>query len=136
VRLPDGTETTLVSVHLTWPFPGPTQSCQRANLGRALALLPQERMIVMGDFNAAAPSYALKRLERDLGLERRSIAIATFPAEGRFQAAGWGTPPLPPMLVGIDHIFAGEDWATVSIGTGPNTGSDHRPLIATLRLAD
>ena len=134
IRLPDGSTPVVVSVHMTWPFPGPTQDCQRGGLIDALDRLPHERMIVMGDFNAAAPSVALARMQGGLGLERRSIGIATFPAEGRFEQAGWPTPPVPPMLLGIDHVFAGEDWETAIIGVGPNTGSDHRPLVATLRL--
>ncbi|WP_417484232.1 endonuclease/exonuclease/phosphatase family protein [Maricaulis salignorans] len=134
IRLSDGREAVFVNAHLTWPFPGATQDCQRRGLSRALAQWPQDTLVVMGDFNAAAPAYALSRLERDLGLTRRSVGIATFPAEGRFEQAGWGTPPLAPMLLGIDHIFAGEAWETVSIGAGPNTGSDHRPLLAWLRL--
>ena len=134
IALPDGSEAVFVTVHMTWPFPGATQDCQRRGLSRALRQWPQDRLVVMGDFNTAAPAYALSRLDRDLALERRSIGIATFPAEGRFEQAGWGTPPVPPMLLGIDHIFAGEAWETVSIQAGPNTGSDHRPLLATLRL--
>ncbi|WP_176780255.1 endonuclease/exonuclease/phosphatase family protein [Maricaulis salignorans] len=134
LQLPDGSEAVFVSVHLTWPFPGATQDCQRRGLARALAHWPQDRLVIMGDFNAAAPALALSRLSRDFGLERRSIGIATFPAEGRFEQAGWGTPPFAPMLLGIDHIFAGEAWQTISIHAGPNTGSDHRPLLARLRL--
>ena len=134
IELPDGREAVFVTVHLTWPFPGATQDCQRRGLSRALRQWPQDRLVVMGDFNAAAPAYALSRLDRDLRLERRSVGIATFPAEGRFEQAGWGTPPFAPMLLGIDHIFAGTAWDTISIEAGPNTGSDHRPLLATLRL--
>lgn len=134
IEMPDGSEAVFVTVHLTWPFPGATQDCQRRGLSRALAQWPQDRLVVMGDFNAAAPAYALSRLDRDLGLERRSIGIATFPAEGRFEQAGWGTPPFAPMLLGIDHVFAGTAWQTEWIGVGPNTGSDHRPLLARLRL--
>lgn len=134
LQLPDGREAVFVTAHLTWPFPGATQDCQRRGLSRALAQWPQDNLVVMGDFNAAAPAWALTRLDRDFGLERRSVGIATFPAEGRFEQAGWGTPPFAPMMLGIDHIFAGEAWQTISIEAGPNTGSDHRPLLATLRL--
>jgi endonuclease/exonuclease/phosphatase (EEP) superfamily protein YafD len=134
IALPDGSEAVFVTVHMTWPFPGATQDCQRRGLSRALRQWPQDRLVVMGDFNAAAPALALSRLDRDLRLERRSIGIATFPAEGRFEQAGWGIPPFAPMLLGIDHVFAGEAWQTVSIQAGPNTGSDHRPLLARLRL--
>ena len=133
VQLPDGSAAVLVSVHLTWPIPGDTHYCQARNLGLALAQMPQERMIVLGDFNAASPSFALQRIALGLGIERRSIGIATFPSQGRLSDGG--TPmPIDPMLVGIDHIFAGPDWQTVHVGTGPDTGSDHRPLMATLRL--
>tara|TARA_R110000868_G_scaffold57591_2_gene177831 strand:+ start:65028 stop:66053 length:1026 start_codon:yes stop_codon:yes gene_type:complete len=134
LRLPDGSEAVFITAHLTWPFPGATQDCQRRGLARALRQWPHDRLVVMGDFNAAAPARALSRLSNDFNLERRSIGIATFPAEGRFQQAGWGTPPFPTMVLGIDHIFAGDAWETVSIGAGPNTGSDHRPLVAVLRL--
>ena len=124
IRLPDGSDTLVASVHLTWPFPGATQDCQRGGLARFLGALPAERMIVMGDFNAAAPSYALSRLERDLGLDRRTLALPSFPS-GRL---------VPEPVLGIDHIFAGEAWQTVSVETGPQTGSDHRPVVATLQL--
>jgi len=124
----------IVSVHLTWPFPSAAQDCQRRNLARAIAREPQDTLIVMGDFNAAAPSRALARIERDLDLERRSIALPSWPSEGLFTRDGGMAPPLPPMLVGIDHIFAGDAWQTVSIHAGPDTGSDHRPLVARMRL--
>lgn len=127
IRLPDGSETVVTSVHLTWPFPDATQDCQRGGLARFLERLPQERMIVMGDFNAAAPSYALLRLERDLGLRRRTLALPSFPSGAR-PVLGLNS------ILGIDHIFAGEAWQTVSVETGPQTGSDHRPVVATLQL--
>lgn len=134
IELPDGREVTIVSVHLTWPFPSVAQDCQRRNLARALAGEAQDSLIVMGDFNAAAPSRALARIGRDLDLERRSLALPTWPSEGLFSTTLSAEFPVPPMLVGIDHIFAGQAWETVLIETGPNTGSDHRPLIARLRL--
>lgn len=134
IELPDGRPAMVVSVHLTWPFPSAAQDCQRRNLARALAREPQDTLIVMGDFNAAAPSRALARIERDLALERRSIALPSWPSEGLFTRDGGIAPPLPPMLVGIDHIFAGQAWQTVFIHAGPDTGSDHRPLVARMRL--
>lgn len=134
IALPDGREAVIVSVHLTWPFPSAAQDCQRRNLARALAGEPQDTLIVMGDFNAAAPSRALARIERDLDLERRSIALPTWPSEGLYSADPSAGFLIPPMLVGIDHIFAGDAWETVWIEAGPNTGSDHRPLVARLRL--
>ncbi|WP_323763086.1 endonuclease/exonuclease/phosphatase family protein [Maricaulis sp.] len=134
IELPDSRQAMIVSVHLTWPFPTAAQDCQRRNLARALAREAQDTLIVMGDFNAAAPSRALARIERDLALERRSIALPSWPSEGLFSTDPSAGFLVPPMLVGIDHIFAGEAWETESIKAGPNTGSDHRPLVARLRL--
>ena len=132
IRLPDGDDAVVVSVHLTWPFPGAAQDCQRAGLARFLGRMPHDRMIVMGDFNAAAPSIALVRLERDLGLRRRTIALPSFPSGARLEHKGWPRPPAGPMLLGIDHVFAGNAWQTVAVGLGPYTGSDHRPVIVEL----
>ncbi|WP_291842872.1 endonuclease/exonuclease/phosphatase family protein [Maricaulis sp.] len=135
IELPDGREANVVSVHLTWPFPSAAQDCQRRNLARSLGQMDQTSMVVMGDFNAAPPSRALARIERDLALERRSVALPTWPSEGLFSADPSANFGVSPMLIGIDHVFAGQAWQTVSIEAGPNTGSDHRPLVTRMQLS-
>lgn len=136
IQLPSGREAIFISTHLTWPIPGDTQMCQRNGLGKALAEWVGEPVVLMGDFNAAAPSLALRRMEEAYGLGRRSRGIATYPSRSRFEAAGLPLPVADPMLIGIDHIFASADWWTQAIASGPDTGSDHRPLVATLILRD
>nr|WP_275297471.1 endonuclease/exonuclease/phosphatase family protein [Maricaulis parjimensis] len=136
VRLPNGREAVFISTHLTWPVPGDTQACQRNGLAGALEEWSDEPVVLMGDFNAAAPSRSLARMDAAFGLERRTIGLATYPAYSRFEAAGWRPAPADPMLIGIDHVYASDHWASVHVTTGPDTGSDHRPVIATLRLLD
>lgn len=133
LELPGGDTVHVVSVHMDWPAPLGVQACERNNFAHELKRLPQDHLIIAGDFNAAPPSAALHRMEAALGLSRRSQGIATWPAEGLFDR---DATPLPTPMIGIDHVFAGRDWQTVSVSRGEHTGSDHRPLIARLRLRD
>tara|TARA_R110002073_G_scaffold68208_3_gene169467 strand:+ start:55 stop:1074 length:1020 start_codon:yes stop_codon:yes gene_type:complete len=132
IRLPNGETIVVVSVHMTWPDPLSVQNEQRRNLALQLQRFDPETLIVMGDFNAAAPSLALSRMERDFGLQRRTFLLATWPSQGLGQRFGFGNLPLPTMFTGIDHVFAGDAWTTVSVERGPNTGSDHRPVFVRL----
>lgn len=137
-ELPDGAELTfvnasyahpegpmeLVTTRFRWPT-DPLAPLQPEGLATVVRQLPRERMILTGDFNAAPWSFALRRLDRRLGLTRRDRSAATFPAQvlGR----PWPLPFLP-----IDHVYAGPGWATVKVERGPWLGSDHYPLIVTL----
>ena len=72
--------------------------------------------IVVGDFNATPWSAELRafRTENDLsGFNTR----ATWPA-------GFGFAGIP-----IDHAFVSRDLRILEIETGPDIGSDHRPLL-------
>lgn len=93
-------------------------------LGRMAAPLPRARLIVVGDFNSAPWSFALRRDDEGLGVERRTQALYSWPAY-------WFGPPFLP----IDHIYAGPAWRTVSVARGPRIGSDHYPVVAVLALA-
>lgn len=132
IRLEDGTTAVVVSVHMTWPDPLSVQNEQRENLAEQLRQFEQDTLIVAGDFNAAAPSLALARMDRDFGLVRRTAWLATWPSQGIGQRFGLGGFPLPTMFTGIDHVFAGRAWTTLSVERGPNTGSDHRPVLVRL----
>ena len=89
VELPSGRRAVFVSTHMTWPIPGDTQSCQRDGLAAALAELSADPIVLMGDFNASAPSLALARMDEAYGLQRRSRGLATFPAQAALGASGW-----------------------------------------------
>ena len=132
IRLDDGSDVVVVATHMTWPSPLSVQNEQRRNLADLIARRGWDSAILIGDFNAAAPSVALDRIERDVGLQRRTISLPTWPSS-RTVSRRIGVPlPDLPGMVGIDHVFASADWTTVDTAAGPITGSDHRPVIVTL----
>lgn len=130
IRLRDGREVTVVSVHMTWPDPLSSQDEQRESLALMLQAFPQDSLVVMGDFNAAAPSQALARFERDLGLTRITPGMATWPSESLWANRFGAVSPVPSMMTGIDHVFVGADIIGWEVDRGPDTGSDHRPIRA------
>jgi endonuclease/exonuclease/phosphatase (EEP) superfamily protein YafD len=118
---PDG-PFTLIATHLPRPTARSEEGEEDA-IVRLAARYDRRRLIVAGDFNATPWSFALRRLDRAIGLERRDRALFSWPAV----AAPW--PFLP-----IDHLYAGSSWRTVSIARGPRLGSDHYPIVAVLAL--
>ncbi len=126
----DGRPFTVVAVHLTWPTIA-ADWFRRETFARLLDDQPRDRLIIAGDFNLTPWSFALRRLDRRLGLERRDRALATWPARRRI---GTWIAPLPPVLP-IDHVYAGPAWRTVAVRRGPSLGSDHYPVEVDLVLA-
>ncbi|MDE2488701.1 MAG: endonuclease/exonuclease/phosphatase family protein, partial [Alphaproteobacteria bacterium] len=82
---------------------------------------------VTGDFNSTPWSFSRRRWDKAFGLIRRDRALFSWPAGKTV----WGVKPPFPILP-IDHVYAGPDWATVSIRRGPKLGSDHYPVVAIL----
>jgi endonuclease/exonuclease/phosphatase (EEP) superfamily protein YafD len=136
IRLEDGSTFVAVSTHLTWPNPLSVQTEQRRNLADLLRRFEGESLVLLGDFNAAAPSAALSRIEHDTGLERQTFGIASWPSS---RAAGRRIGvrlPEVPGLVGIDHVFTSAEWTALDGRPGALTGSDHRPVVVTLFRLD
>ena len=69
----------LVVVHLAWPS-SPRFGRQALNLADFLDLYAPDRLILAGDLNLTPWSFALRRLDRRLGLQRRDRALASWPA--------------------------------------------------------
>lgn len=112
---------TLVAAHLDRPWPfhaNPGNVAQLAAFVRGRG----ETSLLAGDFNLPPPSFQLRQLTDATGL-RRARDIRSWPA-----LAG-----LPPLLA-IDHVFAGQRWTITDIERGPALGSDHYPLLVTLKL--
>ncbi len=126
---------TVVGIHYTWPWPVRFQVRQRREFARYIATLPHDTTIAAGDFNSTPWSYALLKLERNMGLDRLTHGLMTFPArryegeglENRAkQAPGWFA------FAPIDHVFAGSAWRAVKVTRGPKLGSDHYPVVVEL----
>jgi endonuclease/exonuclease/phosphatase (EEP) superfamily protein YafD len=120
----------VVGVHYVWPTYGDMQQRQGKRLARVLAELPQDRLILAGDFNSTPWSYARRAEDRMFGLERRTKAVFSWPT-GQ-DAPAWRRSPIP--ILPIDHVYAGRDWKTVSVTRGPRLGSDHFPVVVVLAL--
>lgn len=112
----------VVGVHFVWPTETQIHAENSARLRELMKAQPRERTILVGDFNSTPWSFARRRDDAALGLERRTRALPTWPANGMFGLA----------LLPIDHVYAGSAWGTVSITRGPRLGSDHYPVVAVL----
>jgi endonuclease/exonuclease/phosphatase (EEP) superfamily protein YafD len=121
-------EFTVIGVHYAWPTDPHVQQPQEARLAEAIGRYPRARTIAAGDFNSAPWAFARRRWDEKFGLIRRDRALFTWPARqpNRYRWLG-----LFPFLA-LDHVYAGEDWATVSVRRGPRIGSDHYPVVVTL----
>nr|MEA2797578.1 hypothetical protein [Phenylobacterium sp.] len=113
---------TILGVRVPWPTQPGFQRAHAALLP-IIRSYPAATTIVAGDFNSTPWSFARRRDDRDFGLFRRTRAVFSWPATGR----GFPFPVLP-----IDHVYAGDGWATVSVARGPRLASDHYPVVVTL----
>lgn len=118
---------TVLGIHNAWPT-DPDQPFQEARLARTLAGTDTSRTIVSGDFNSTPWSFARRQWDAQFEVIRRDRALFSWPAfqYKRLRFLGW-FPFLP-----IDHVYAGKDWATVSVKRGPRLGSDHFPVVVIL----
>lgn len=113
---------TVVGTHYIWPTDIETHRENGARMLQLLRPLDLDNTILAGDFNSTPWSFARRRQDAAFGMQRRTRALATWPANGP-----GGLAFLP-----IDHVYAGAAWRTVSIVRGPRLGSDHYPVIAVL----
>jgi endonuclease/exonuclease/phosphatase (EEP) superfamily protein YafD len=81
-------------------------------------------VIVAGDLNATPWSHGMRPLVA-AGLRDTQL--------GRGFSATWRR-SIPIFAIPIDHLLVGGNLAASARWTGPNLGSDHRPVIADLRL--
>ena len=120
---------TVVGAHLSWPFPPGDQQAEAQRLTDEVVQFDRRTTILAGDFNSTPWSFTLRRLGVDLGLERRTHAVFSWPA-GTYGHRLRLRSPVP--LLPIDHVFAGSAWKTVRVERGPKLGSDHYPVIVVL----
>lgn len=119
---------TVVAVHYTWPIPPGLQQAQSRKLAKVIAGFGQKSTILTGDFNSTPWSFTLKRQDKALGLRRWTRALPSWPASKFSRVMAAPAPFLP-----IDHVYAGAEWHAVKVERGPALGSDHRPVVVTLR---
>ncbi len=118
----------LVSTHPTIPLGGQLFKARNEHIRHIADLVNSLSgpTIVSGDFNATVWDRRLLEFESDTALlnARRGFGII----------ATWPTAGVSLFSIPIDHLFVSGQIVVRKIGTGPDIGSDHLPLIATLSL--
>lgn len=124
VETPSGT-LHVAGLHLSTPVTPRRFARRNEQFATAAGILAQldAPKLVVGDFNATPWSAGLREFLRDtrlFGVNTR----ATWPVW--FGFAG----------IPIDHAFASRDMRILDIETGPDIGSDHRPVLVDVALAE
>ena len=127
--LPDGTSFSVMTTHMDWPYPVERQRDQLAAAAE-IANNIAGPLAVVGDFNSTPWSYALKGFEAATGLRRETRNLVTFP---ELWTMPDGLVRLSPFLP-LDHVFQ-RGLLVSALGTGPQTGSDHLPVVFTFTVA-
>lgn len=121
----------IVAVHAVAPIRWELRNW-RSDLDWLAAQCAGENVIMAGDFNATVDHFAWRGTDggdlgrcADAAAEARSAALGTWPTD------------VPPLLGSpIDHVLATPGWTVDDfrvIESLDEAGSDHRPVVATLR---
>lgn len=122
LRLLDRRPLRLIGVHTTYPKKPEQHAAHFATLA-ANSLLDHSAgpIALVGDFNATPWSWRLHRLLMLRDLKRHGGIPASWPST-----------PIPMLL--LDNVLTSPEIQSVSFEIGPDIGSDHRPVVATLAL--
>jgi endonuclease/exonuclease/phosphatase (EEP) superfamily protein YafD len=117
----------LVGLHTHWPvLPGLARARDESLRAAAQLVQAQDRpAIVLGDLNLTPYSPAFPRFEDAAGVRDVMDGRRWRPT---WQAGFW------PLALRIDHVLASSGICVERAEVGPSIGSDHRPVIARLRL--
>ena len=114
---------TVIGAHIMRPIDGPNGHRKELSRVAGIAKSAPGAVIVAGDFNATWWSYSFRMFREQSGLTHMGRFLPSWPSESR----GW------PQL-DIDHLWVSKGLAIEDVHLGPDAGSDHRPLVATIRL--
>lgn len=132
--LDDGTTFTVLTTHLDWPFPVARQEQQRADLTAEINAISGP-LLVTGDMNSTPWSYAIRRMIAETGLERQTRNLVTYPLA--FTSPWFGGDDylveLFPFLP-LDQVMTRDGIAVHTLNTGPDTNSDHLPVVFTMSV--
>ncbi len=121
-----GTPLTVIGAHPASPI-HPRYALRRnaeLDIVARLAIDSPGPVVAMGDFNATPWSAPMRRLVRGSPLRYADLTATTWPTF----LPGW-------LGIKIDHIMVGKGCAVADYKVGPDVGSDHRPVTATIRCA-
>jgi endonuclease/exonuclease/phosphatase (EEP) superfamily protein YafD len=124
----EGQPVRFLALHTRWPIlPGLAASRDRSlDAAAELVRAGEGPAAVIGDLNLTAYSPVFARLLESAGLRDASDGPRWSPT---WMAGFW------PLALRIDHVLVTPGLCVESVEVGPPIGSDHRPVIARLRLA-
>ena len=102
---------------------------QDSQIEKLLSLLPETRVLVMGDFNATPESGVVRRMSE--------VLISTDPSNTptwSMYPAGCHACDPQSVYTRLDYIFASRDLATHSPAVGKSDASDHLPISVTVSI--
>ena len=116
-------------VHTLAPFPAYWRewSSALAAVGRSVQASDDNRMLMVGDFNATWGNSGFAALLHD-GLTDGAAA------RGKATDMTWPNGAVVPPFVRIDHVLTGARLAVTEIAAKAGFGSDHRYLVATVAI--
>jgi endonuclease/exonuclease/phosphatase (EEP) superfamily protein YafD len=122
-----GRKLQVIALHTRWPVVPELQVARDRALQQAaaLALTRSDSTILLGDLNLTPYAPAFTRLVSGSGLRDALAGEAWRPT---WQAGFW------PLALPIDHVLVPRGSCVTAHEIGPYVGSDHRPLLVTLRL--
>ncbi|WP_193336305.1 endonuclease/exonuclease/phosphatase family protein [Devosia beringensis] len=126
---PGGKSFSLLTTHMDWPLPMERQRDQLAGLSDLLASI-EGPLIVAGDFNSTAWSYALRNFVAANGLVRETVNLVTFPM--RFYYFGAWRDAIP--FLPLDHVMVRGGVVVHELHAGGRTASDHLPVVFTFSV--
>ena len=97
----------------------------------------QGSLVVMGDFNATSWSMYIQNFVRCSGLRNASLGHGIKPTwfyNEEERPSSWTAWLIQALRIPIDHVFVSDDLRVDLVKTAPAGVSDHRPIIAKLRL--
>ena len=124
----EGTLVTLLTLHPPTPMTATKFAHRNGQLAQAASIMKKaaEPKLLIGDLNTTMWSPYFKELVSDSGLRDARLGNGLYPTWH-----AW----LPVFLsIPIDHCLVGEKIEVNGIATDGNTGSDHRPVILSLRI--
>ena len=124
----DGRRLRWLGLHTHWPVWPDVARMRDAALTEAARMARDADLpvILLGDLNLTPDSPEFARLLEESGLRDVVSGRRWRPT---WQAGFW------PLALRIDHVLVSPQLCVESVDVGPSIGSDHRPVVARLRLA-
>jgi endonuclease/exonuclease/phosphatase (EEP) superfamily protein YafD len=117
-----GSAVSITAVHLPRPWPLGDPYPLASQLPDFTDIFDGHR-IIAGDFNNPPWTFAMQNLAHDMQLRLASGVARTWPVMSY----------IPPVLP-LDQLYLGKCMRVWSAKVGPELGSDHRPIVAELRI--